>query len=79
MKEENILKLNQIFIAVLELDDDLYLDGLDLENDERWDSLSQVLLIAAIESEFSISIDVLDYENFTSYAAVKKSLMDFGL
>ena len=79
MIEEIILKLNQIFITVLELDEDAYLDDLDLENDERYDSLAQVLLIAAVESEFNISIKASDYENFTSYSAVKNVLKDYQL
>tara|TARA_B110000259_G_C13951055_1_gene376791 strand:- start:403 stop:642 length:240 start_codon:yes stop_codon:yes gene_type:complete len=79
MIEEIILKLNQIFITVLELDEDTYLDGLDLQNDERYDSLAQVLLIAAVESEFNISIKVSDYENFTSYSAVKNVLKDYEI
>ena len=79
MNEKNILKLNQIFITVLQLDEDTDLDNHDLQNDERWDSLAQVLLIAAIESEFSISIDASEYENFISYSAVKNLLVDYEL
>ena len=80
MIEKNIQKLNQIFISVLELDENIHLDDLDLKNDyEKWDSLAHVLLIAAIESEFSISIEASDYENFTSYSAVKSILNNFQL
>ena len=79
MNEKNILKLNEIFITVLQLDEDTDLDHHDLQNDERWDSLAQVLLIAAIESEFGISIDASEYENFISYSAVKNLLVDYEL
>ena len=79
MKEDNINKLNQIFFTVLELDDQYSLEELNSENFKKWDSLAHVLLIAAIESEFNIMIEVSDYENLTSYSAVKSLLMNFEL
>jgi acyl carrier protein len=79
MLEINIQKLNQIFSTVLELDESTYLDDLNLEDDETFDSLAHVLLIAAIESEFNISIDASDYEKFTSYSAIKSLLDAFHL
>lgn len=79
MKEDNINKLNQIFFTVLELDNQYSLEELNSENFKKWDSLAHVLLIAAIESEFNIMIDVADYENLTSYSAVKNLLMDYEL
>ena len=79
MKEDNINKLNQIFFTVLELHDQYSLEELNSENFKKWDSLAHVLLIAAIESEFNIMIEVSDYENLTSYSAVKSLLMNFEL
>lgn len=79
MKEDNINKLDQIFFTVLELDDQYSLEELNSENFKKWDSLAHVLLIAAIESEFNIMIEVSDYENLTSYSAVKSLLMNFEL
>tara|TARA_B100001758_G_C18140262_1_gene468559 strand:+ start:101 stop:340 length:240 start_codon:yes stop_codon:yes gene_type:complete len=79
MKEENIQKLNQIFVTVLELDEEDFLDDLNSETCEKWDSLAHVLLIAAIESEFNIEVEASDYEDFTSYPAVKILLKEFQL
>ena len=79
MKENNIKKLNQIFMTVLELDDEIPLNDLASENFKKWDSLAHVLLIAAIESEFDITIEAADYENFTSYSNVTSILEGFQL
>ena len=58
MKEDNLEKLNQIFTMILELDDSIPVHQVDQENHKNWDSLAQVLLITAVESEFNISIEV---------------------
>jgi acyl carrier protein len=79
MKEDNLEKLHQIFDTILQLDDSINLNKLDQANHKKWDSLAQVLLIAAIESEFHISIEVSEYENFISYNAIKTLLQDFQL
>lgn len=79
MKDSNLQKLNQIFFTLLELDNSINLKNLDSKNYKKWDSLAHVLLIAAIESEFSISIEVSDYEKFTSYSAIKTILEEFQL
>lgn len=79
MQEDNLNKLNKIFLTVLELDEHYLLEELSSENYKKWDSLAHVSLIAALESEFKISIDVADYENLLSYSAVKSLLMNFPL
>ncbi|MDC0225294.1 hypothetical protein OAK61_00695 [Gammaproteobacteria bacterium] len=79
MKDSNLQKLNQILITILELDDNVSLDGLDSTNYKKWDSLAQVHLIAAIESEFQISVEVSEYEKFISYSAIKTLLEEFQL
>ena len=41
-------------------------------NFKNWDSMMQVNLIVAIESELGISIDSEDYEMFTSFENILK-------
>jgi acyl carrier protein len=38
-------------------------------NYQRWDSLAHASIIAAIESEFSIELDVKDWERISSFAS----------
>ena len=79
MKKDNLIKLDKIFNLILELEDAIELEKLDQKNYSKWDSLAQVNLIVAIESEFSIAIDIAKYEKFTSYKAIKNLLEEFKL
>ena len=49
-------RLQDIFRAVLELPDDADVARIDRETAGNWDSLAHVTLVAAIESEFGISL-----------------------
>ena len=71
MNDQDAIKLAEIFRMVLELEDNEDVKGIRQINYKKWDSLAQVSLITAIESEFQITIDASDYERFTSYSAVK--------
>ncbi len=70
VNENNLKKLKQIFRAVLELPDAAEVESLSKTTMRRWDSLAQVALIAAIESEFGITIKVADYERMGSFKSV---------
>lgn len=49
-------RLQDIFRAVLELPSDADVARIDRETAGNWDSLAHVTLVAAIESEFGISL-----------------------
>ncbi len=71
MDAEGLEKLKAIVRAVLEIP-----DSADVENSRqvatrRWDSLAQVMMIAAIESEFDIIIDPSDYNRLTSFKSIR--------
>ena len=71
MDAETLEKLEAIVRAVLEMP-----DSADVENSRqvatrRWDSLAQVMMIAAIESEFDIIIDPVDYNRLTSFKSIR--------
>ena len=71
MKSENIIKLNEIFVNVLELDDDQNIENLTKLNCLKWDSLAQACMIAAVADEFSVDISGRDFEMFNSYKSIK--------
>ena len=48
--------------------------NLTKDNAKKWDSLAQVMIITAIESEFLIDIDVDDYEKLNSFKALEGML-----
>ena len=63
-------KLSQIFRLVLQFPDDADTSGIRRINEVRWDSLANVTLVTALESEFGITLDSHEMERLTSYRAV---------
>ena len=81
MKIKNELKLKDILIEVFDLEDSINSIN-DFESIEElcsWDSLNILYLIAACESEFSIVIDLKDYEKINSIQSIKTILEKFTL
>jgi len=71
MTQENERKLAEVFRAVFSLGQGSDVTGVRQLNTPGWDSLGHVSLVAAIESEFEISIDIADSLALTSYSAVR--------
>ena len=68
MERSDILKkLNDIFIDVMDLDDDFELnEDMSADDIDEWDSLSHIRLMKAIEATFGIKFTakgVLDWED----------------
>ncbi len=66
-REEIFSTLNNIFMDVLDLDEDIVLTDETSANDiEEWDSLSHIQLIVAIEKKFNIkftSLEIMKWRN----------------
>ncbi|MBF0214016.1 MAG: acyl carrier protein [Magnetococcales bacterium] len=62
-------KLQEIFRAVLELDESESVASLRSLTEPRWNSLAHVSLLAAIESEFNLTLTIEEMDRITSYAA----------
>lgn len=66
-RSEILKKLNEIFIDVMDLDDDFELnEDMSADDIEEWDSLSHIQLMKAIERTFGIKLtakEVLDWED----------------
>lgn len=62
-------KLSQIFRLVLQLPDDADTSRIRRINEVGWDSLANVTLITALESEFGVTLDSHQMERLTSYQA----------
>ena len=63
-------RLASVFAEVFSLPPDRVHSDLDPDKVEGWDSLGHVMLIAAIEAEFSIQFDVDQIMDFTSFQTV---------
>ena len=81
MNTKNELKLKDILIEVFDLEDSINsIDDIEsIEELCSWDSLNIIYLIAACESEFSIVIDLKDYEKINSIQSIKTILEKFTL
>jgi acyl carrier protein len=64
-------KLNLIFRVVFDIEEDIDITSIKRITEERWDSMANVTLISALESEFNISLNSSDAERLTSYAGTK--------
>jgi len=66
-RAEILKKLNEIFIDVMDLDDDFILtEDMTADDIEEWDSLSHIQLMVAIEKNFGIKFtakEILDWED----------------
>ena len=60
-------KLKEIYTVVLELSEDIDVESIRRMSEPRWDSLAHASIIAAIESEFGVSLDTQDFERITSF------------
>ncbi len=80
MNQLNESKLIDIFRVVLEIDsDDLYVSSVRRIAEQRWDSLAHVSIVAAIESEFGVHLEIADMERMSSFAATRLLLEEKGL
>lgn len=79
MTAESTAKLQEIFRAVFELPATADVTRVRQINEPKWDSLAHVSLVAAIESEFDLTIDTADALRMTSYPATQLMLEERGL
>lgn len=68
MTEENISNLKDIFRFVLELAPGANVEHVSQANTPKWDSMAQVSLVAGIESEFDLRLQLSEALRITSYA-----------
>lgn len=78
MDVKNVDRLQEIFRAVFALPADADVTGLRQMSLPAWDSLAHVSLVTAIESEFDVSLDVVDQLRLTSFNATLLLLEERG-
>ncbi|MET0423852.1 MAG: acyl carrier protein [Actinoplanes sp.] len=72
-------RLREAFRTALELPADAPVDDLRYQDDEKWDSLAHMSLIATLEDEFSVMIDTDDVINLSSFAEATRILGKYGV
>jgi acyl carrier protein len=79
MTPETTQKLQDIFRAVFELPPAADVVRVRQISETKWDSLGHVSLVAAIESEFGVALDVADALRMKSFQATQLLLEEKGL
>lgn len=78
MAPENLTKLERIFRAVFELPATAEVAQVSQQLQPNWDSLRHVTLVAAIENEFNVSLDIADSLSIISFATTRRLLEQRG-
>lgn len=76
MQASEETRLQAIFRAVFEVPQSRDVTTVRQISEKSWDSLAHATLVAAIESEFGISIDISDALEMTSFEATKEILSE---
>jgi acyl carrier protein len=79
IKKIHLQKLVEIFRVVLDLNSDYDLYSVRRLTEPKWDSLAHVSILAAIESEFGLNLEIGDMERMSSFAATELLLEEKGL
>ena len=79
MNAASTARLADVFRAVLELTPGVEVERVRQSGEDRWDSLAHVSLVAAIESEFDVTLDAADGLRLTSFEATRLLLEEKGL
>lgn len=79
MQADNLRRLEAVFTEALALPAGADLSRLRQLGQPSWDSLGHVTLMAAIEGEFGIQLDIDDMIVLTSFDAARLYLEDKGL
>ena len=78
MTDRDIEKLREIMREIMDLGPNEDVDGLRKMTSRRWDSLAQVSIVSAIESEFDVKVQVSDIDKLNSFQSVKIFLEENG-
>jgi acyl carrier protein len=74
----NISKYNQVFIDSFDISDD-ELTGLTYQSIDNWDSVGHMGMIASLEDEFDVILEMDDIVDFSSYEIGKQLLTKYGI
>jgi len=78
MASSTEITLQEIFRAVLNMPPGTDVTKVRQLGHPKWDSLAHVSLIAALESEFGVEVDVAQSLDLTSYESVLLYLKEHG-
>ena len=72
-------KYNSVFAKAFNIDTAVLNDDFNSKSVEKWDSITQLALVTAMEDEFDIMMDTEDILGFNSYAGGKDIVSKYGV
>lgn len=72
-------KYDEIFKEVFEIEADQLNDQLEYQSIEAWDSVGHMSLMAALEDEFDIMLEMDDIVDFGSYLTGIETMKKYGV
>ena len=75
----NIEKYNQAFIEIFEIEPSDLTDALEYQSIKAWDSVGHMALMATLEDEFDVMLEMDDIVDFGSYKIGIKTLEKYGV
>tara|TARA_B110000259_G_scaffold149843_1_gene169160 strand:+ start:368 stop:607 length:240 start_codon:yes stop_codon:yes gene_type:complete len=75
----NLDKYNEAFKEAFEITNEQLNDSLEYQSIEPWDSVGHMSLMATLEDEFDIMLDMDDIVDFGSYNTGIKTLEKYGV
>jgi acyl carrier protein len=72
-------KYDEIFKEVFEIEADQLNDQLEYQSIQSWDSVGHMSLVAALEDEFDIMLEMDDIVDFGSYLTGIETMKKYGV
>lgn len=69
----------KVFARVFDLGQDVDIENLEYQGIDEWDSVGHMALIANLETEFSIELDVDDVIDFSSFKVGAALMGKYGI
>ena len=75
----NKQKYDEIFMEVFEISTDQLNESLEYQSIEPWDSVGHMALMAALEDEFEITLEMDDIIDFGNYLTGIETMKRYGV
>ena len=75
----NKQKYDEIFMEVFEISNDQLNESLEYQSIEPWDSVGHMALMAALEDEFEITLEMDDIIDFGNYLTGIETMKRYGV
>jgi acyl carrier protein len=70
-------KIKEIIAEILDIDERIISDEFGPDDADNWDSLRNLQLITALESEFGITLTMSDIKQMTTYSSIVSKIESY--